>query len=203
MNESRIFLMPMMVDNSKFFQKEKFFPKIFTFLYVGRLVKHKNVEGLIKQFINNFEDKCVVLKIVGSGSEEVYLRSKYASDKILFLGNLYDINLVNEFMNASCFVFPSKFEPWGLVINEALSSGLPVISLNVVGACNDLIKSKNTGLISSDMYEFGNNMLKLYNNFPLLLKYSKEASDFMQNNWNYNFYNKCLLDAIKKVKEWA
>ena len=91
MQEDRIFLMPMVVDNLKFRQEIKIFPDTFTFLYVGRLVKHKNVENLITQFNNNFSDKSgVLLKIIGVGCEEVYLRGKYSSDKILFLGELFD-----------------------------------------------------------------------------------------------------------------
>ena len=77
MKENRIFLMPMMVDNSKFYKKEKLFPEIFTFLYVGRLVKHKNAENLIQQFNQNFSDKSAVLKIIGSGEQENYLKNKY------------------------------------------------------------------------------------------------------------------------------
>ena len=50
MKEDRIFLMPMMVDNSKFYVEKKIFPKPFTFLFVGRLVSCKNVEHLIQQF---------------------------------------------------------------------------------------------------------------------------------------------------------
>ena len=63
MQEKRIFLMPMLVDNSKFLQYKKKFPELFTFLYVGRLVEHKNVEALIKQFNKNF-NKVDLLRVV-------------------------------------------------------------------------------------------------------------------------------------------
>ena len=161
MEERRIFLMPMMVDNAKFYQKEKRFPTIFTFLYVGRLVKHKNVEGIIRQFNRFFSDKNVMLRIVGSGNEEDRLRRKYASDKVLFLGKKVDAELIKEFQNASCFLCPSLFEPWGLVVNEAMSSGLPVIVSKNVGASFDLIKDKETGFVAEDINGFGTKMLDL------------------------------------------
>ena len=202
MKENRIFLMPMMVDNSKFYKKEKLFPEIFTFLYVGRLVKHKNVENLIQQFNQNFSDKSAVLKIIGSGEQENYLKNKYNSQKVIFLGKLFNDDLIAEFKNASCFVCPSEFEPWGLVVNEALSSALPVITTKEVGANNDLINGKSTGMIASNMDEFGECMLNLYNDADLLMQFSKNASDLMRNHWNYALYDKCLQDAIKKVEQW-
>ncbi len=202
MKENRIFLMPMMVDNSKFYQEEKLFPEIFTFLYVGRLVKHKNVENLIQQFNQNFSDKSAVLKIIGCGEQENYLKNKYSSQKVIFLGKLFNDDLIAEFRNASCFVCPSEFEPWGLVVNEALSSALPVITTKEVGANNDLINGKSTGMIASNMDEFGECMLNLYNDADLLMQFSKNASDLMRNHWNYALYDKCLQDAIKKVEQW-
>tara|TARA_B100001758_G_C18416572_1_gene620398 strand:+ start:3408 stop:4463 length:1056 start_codon:yes stop_codon:yes gene_type:complete len=201
MNEERIFLMPLMVNNMRFYKDFKQFPKIFTFLYVGRLVKHKNVESLIQQFNINFIDKPAVLRIVGSGDRAEYLENKYASDKVIFTGKKFNIDLEKEFKNASCFVCPSEFEPWGLVVNEALSSSLPVIATNEVGASFDLIKDKNTGFVVNNMNDFGNRMIELYNNSALLLEYSKNACELMKNHWNYNFYHKCLIAVIEKIKE--
>jgi len=202
MGEERIFLMPMMVDNLKFYQKEKQFPELFTFLYVGRLEKHKNVEGLIKKFNEIFSDKNAMLKIVGDGEEESRLKKRYSSAKVIFLGRLFNNDLINEFQNATCFVCPSIFEPWGLVVNEALSSGLPVVTTKEVGANYDLIKGKNTGMIASNINEFGDKMLELYYNANLLVEYSNNASDLMRDFWNYDLYNKCLQDAIKRVRKW-
>ena len=80
MLEDRIFLMPMMVDNRKFYCDNKVFSQPFTFLYVGRIIKHKNVEALIQQFNTNFNNKNAVLRIVGAGVQSEYLKSKYESN---------------------------------------------------------------------------------------------------------------------------
>ena len=89
-----------------------------------------------------------------------------------------------------------------MVVNEALSSALPVITTKEVGANNDLINGKSTGMIASDMDDFGNKMLNLYNDADLLIRFSKNASDLMRNHWNYALYDQCLQEAIKKVKQW-
>ncbi len=203
MKENRIFLMPMMVDNSKFRQKKKRFPEIFTFLYVGRLVAHKNVEGLIRQFNRFFINKNAVLKIIGSGPEESYLKRNYMSNKVLFLGPLFNKDLISQFKGASCFVLPSSFEPWGLVVNEALSAGLPVIITKEVGAGYDLIRNKQSGIIASNMDSFGFSMLELYDDVDLLVDFSSNASHVMLNYWNYDLYDKCLSNVFKKVKQWS
>jgi len=202
MLEDRIFLMPMMVDNAKFYCDKKALPTPFTFLYVGRIIKHKNVEALIQQFNTNFNTKDAILRIVGSGVESDNLKIQYESNKINFAGKLFDKDLINEFHNASCFVCPSLFEPWGLVVNEALSSGLPVIATKEVGACYDLIEGKETGLIAENNTELGKKMLQLFKDENLLKKYSINASALMKEYWNYALYESCLNDAIKKVEQW-
>ena len=202
MEEERIFLMPMMVDNSKFTAEKNTFHYPFTFLFVGRLVSYKNVEHLIQQFNILFSDKDAILNIIGDGDQGKYLIDKYTSEKVIFKGKKFNQELVAEYLNASCFVCPSLFEPWGLVVNEALSSGLPVIASKEVGACFDLIKCKETGFIAEDMQEFGQMMLTLFNDAELLKRYSKNASDLMKNNWNYDLYDNCLNKAIKKVEQW-
>ena len=202
MQEERIFLMPMMVDNSKFFQAKKQFLDTFTFLYVGRLVKHKNVEELIKVFKSRFSTFNAELRIVGDGEEAGYLRDKYQSKKVKFLGKKFTEELIQAFQQASCFVCPSIFEPWGLVVNEALSAGVPVIATKEVGATLDLIDGKETGYVAANMTEFGEYMVELFNNPKKLLVFSKNGSDLMQNKWNYDFYNNCLNKSIDKVKKW-
>ena len=105
---------------------------------------------------------------------------------------------------ASCFVCPSIFEPWGLVVNEALSASLPVIATKEVGATFDLIKDKQTGFVADDMKDFGSKMLKLFNDSDLLGQYSKNASDLMQSYWNYLKFIipiKIQIDNIEFLEE--
>ena len=45
-------------------------------------------------------------------------------------------------------------------------------------------------------------MLELYNNPDLNRKLSENAVALMKNHWNYDFYNKCLSNAIYKVESW-
>ncbi|CNH13133.1 glycosyltransferase family 4 protein [Yersinia pekkanenii] len=114
---------------------------ILTYLYVGRLSKEKNLSFLVDTFNKRLEK----LIIVGSGPEAIELESK-SKNNITFLGYVNNINLNEIYKSADVFILPSKSEPWGLVIEEALTFGLPIIVSNKVGCKDDLITNGN-GLI--------------------------------------------------------
>ena len=154
---------------------------------------------MIKEFIKYFSKTQAILNIVGNGSELSSLKKKYNFRNINFFGSMFGDDLIAKYREASCFVLPSNFEPWGLVVNEALSSGLPVIISNRVGSGYDLVKDKNNGFIYSEINELGINMMNFFKDEDLLNKYSKNASNFMLNKWNYDFYNKCFNDAINQI----
>ena len=54
MKEERIFMIPMMVNNKKYYHENKIFPDKFTFLFVGRLLDTKNVDVLCERFLSSF-----------------------------------------------------------------------------------------------------------------------------------------------------
>ena len=200
MSEDRIFLLPLVVNNDQYFLDKKTFPAKFTFLYVGRLLNTKNVNVLCEKFISSFYDKNAELIIVGFGKNLNRYKKKYKHNKIKFLGAIYGQELISIYQNASVFVFPSNWEQWGLVINEALSSGLPVISHKNVGAVDDLILNKNTGFIISNWDDLEEKMILLYNDRELCENLSHSALMLMKNYWNYNLYKENLLNVIEKVK---
>ena len=201
MKEDRIFLMPMMVDNSKFYVEKKNFSKPFIFLFVGRLLDTKNVDKLCQQFISLFSNKKAKIIIVGDGVNLEKYKKIYSNKNIIFTGSVFSKELIDIYKNASVFVFPSTLDAWGLVVNEALSAGLPVITRKEVGACSDLIDGKKTGFIAKDMQDFGQMMLTLFDDSELLKNYSKNASELMKNNWNYNLYEQSMLIFINKLSK--
>lgn len=112
------------------------------YLYVGRLVDVKNVELLIDVFNSNGQS----LTIVGDGLLADTLKSK-AKSNIKFRGFIANELLENLYQEHDVFILPSKYEPWGLVVEEALYWGLPVIVSDRVGSSIDMVKDLGTGLI--------------------------------------------------------
>ena len=85
------------------------------------------------------------LDIIGFGPLEEELKS-IANKNITFLGAVNNKDLAKYYQNADVFILPSKSEVWGLVVEEALNNGTPVIVSDKVGCYYDLVTA-STGLV--------------------------------------------------------
>lgn len=112
------------------------------YIYTGRLIKKKNVDLLIEAFNENGKP----LTIIGNGCNENEFRRK-AKSNIIFLGFIENDKLQDIYANHDCFILPSYSEAWGLVVEEALYNGLPVIVSNMVGCNIDMVKNYDSGII--------------------------------------------------------
>jgi glycosyltransferase involved in cell wall biosynthesis len=116
------------------------------FLYVGRLSSVKNLETLIKVF-NDLPNHH--LTIIGDGEEKEYLQSM-ANQNISFKPPIENIKLQIEFLNHDIFILPSISETWGLVVEEALYFGLPVMVSKNCGSM-EIVKSGVNGYVFEPM----------------------------------------------------
>ncbi len=199
---SHISLMPMMVDNDKYknenYQNKSF--DTFNFLYVGRLVEQKNVRMLISAFekiSNNYS--FAKLLIVGEGSlSEDIKQENINNTNITFLGAKFNNDLIEVYKIGHVLILPSSYEPWGLVVNEALSAGLPVIVSDKVGAAFDLVELPETGFVfnSEKPQELIDAMESMISNNNLYKDYAIKGYLHMKNNWNFSLYNQCLDDLF-------
>ncbi|MHA4984948.1 glycosyltransferase [Cetobacterium somerae] len=113
------------------------------FLYVGRLSPEKNIEQIIDIFNERMD---LELNIVGYGPLKNKLQ-KAAKDNIHFLGKIDNEKLSEIYQKNDVFILPSKSEPWGLVVEEALYNGLPVILSDKVGCHTEVIENEKHGYI--------------------------------------------------------
>ena len=113
------------------------------FLYVGRLASEKNLNFLIKLF-NALPE--YTLNIVGFGNQEEELKA-IAAENIKFLGAVPNAELSEIYKKNDVFILFSKSEPWGLVIEEAMNNGLPVIVSDHVGCAEAIVKNGENGFI--------------------------------------------------------
>jgi glycosyltransferase involved in cell wall biosynthesis len=119
-------------------------------LYVGQLIERKNVKTLIKAYSKLKDELDVALLIVGDGPQKNELKNLCIEDNIndvFFVGFKQREELPQYYVMSDLFVLPSTQEVWGLVLNEAMASGLPVITTNKVGASVDLIKNGENGYV--------------------------------------------------------
>lgn len=142
------------------------------YLYVGRLAPEKNLDRLIEAFAAVVVgDPAATLTLVGAGPEEARLKrlvaDKGLDQSVAFSGGLGPAALSDQYYKATCLVLPSLSEPWGLVVNEALSHGCPVLVSDRCG-CAPELAGPGTGLVFDplDVAELARKMKRM----PLLFQ---------------------------------
>jgi glycosyltransferase involved in cell wall biosynthesis len=120
----------------------------FVFIHVGRLAAEKNVHVVLDAFRQAREllpRGSVHLLVAGSGPAELDLRRR-APESVTFLGNLdRQHRLPDMYASADAFVFASLTETLGLVVLEAMASGLPVVAV-AAGGVVDHLRDEENGL---------------------------------------------------------
>jgi glycosyltransferase involved in cell wall biosynthesis len=118
------------------------------FLASGRFVARKNFGQLLAAYAAYREhtDRPWRLILLGDGPLRPELERLAAStDGVTFAGFRQIEELPAYYGLAGAFVHPSRTEPWGLVVNEAMAAGLPIISSTEVGATYDLVREGENG----------------------------------------------------------
>lgn len=114
-------------------------------LYSGRLLDFKNVASIVKA-LSFTERKGLVFLITGGGDQEKEIRvlAEKFGVRLIVTGFLTDQQeLFKHYLAADVFVLPSFVEPWGLVVNEAMLAGLPVVISENCGSSLDLVTPDN------------------------------------------------------------
>ena len=150
------------------------------YLFVGRLIEAKEVEMLVNVFNRNG----LPLTIVGDGRLKDRLH-KLAKENISFTGFIQNEELGTVYSEHDIFILPSKYEPWGLVVEEALYRGLPVIVSDRVGSGVDMVKNLNTGEIfrTGDMDDLQSAIEQVSGNYSLYRK-AVDSIDWEQRDKN-------------------
>lgn len=113
------------------------------FLFVGRLVRRKNVDLIIRA-ARQLNDDRIAVAIAGSGDEKLALEGLADGDpRIVFAGAIPPDEAPLYYAISDVLVLPATQEPWGLVINEAMASGLAIIAHRHCGAALDLVAPDN------------------------------------------------------------
>ncbi|WP_420992717.1 glycosyltransferase family 4 protein [Cupriavidus sp. 30B13] len=114
------------------------------FLYVGRVAVEKNVEAFLALDLPGSK------WVVGDGPALASLRARYPG--VSYLGVLSQPELAKVYASADVFVFPSRTDTFGLVLLEALASGLPVAAYPVTGPI-DVLGESRAGVMHEDLRE--------------------------------------------------
>lgn len=162
------FLMPYAVDNGYFARKAaeaaatrqdlraqlQLEPNRPVILFASKLQTRKHCDHLVSayaEFVRGADTSSApALVIVGDGEERPNLEAQVQSlglTGVRFAGFQNQSALPRYFDLADVFVLPSRYEPWGLIVNEAMAAGCAVIASDDVGSSVDLISSGQEGVV--------------------------------------------------------
>jgi len=113
-------------------------------LYLGYLRPEKNIESLIRVFSEIQTDSCLL--IAGTGPLREYLKKRYGNKRVIFCGYVEEEEKPFLYRESDALILPTLRDSWGLVVNEALYYGTPVIVTTAAGAAMIIDKGK-TGFV--------------------------------------------------------
>ena len=150
--------------------------ELIEYLYVGRLIKRKHVDSILKALSQVYSRKNFFLRIIGTGDCEAELkalaRQLQIEDRVVFYG-LQPRHVVREYMRkAQCFTMVSSNEVFGLVYLEAMSQGCIVVASKGEGFDGIIVDGKNGFLCEQGNSDQLAKILRRINSLP---KDGKEA----------------------------
>ncbi|HDR8171678.1 TPA: glycosyltransferase family 4 protein [Bacillus thuringiensis] len=171
-------------------------------IYSGRLIDIKNVERVIEA-IAKIRNENIVFLIVGGGILENYLkkRARDLNVNIIITGFLADQEEVfKHYFVGDAMILPSIVEPWGLVINEGLVAGMPVIVSKYCGCANDLVVNKKNGyLVNPFNVDQISNCIEKIMYKDDRVEYSRKSKE-IASEWTFENSRKSLEKILKHFK---
>ncbi len=155
--DSKIFDVPYTVDNDRFIAAARLtaderreirarfglrddLPVV---LYASKFMPRKHPDDVVEAVARlQREGVRVSLLLVGTGEMEAELRARVAAlglENVVFGGFVNQAELPRVYAASDVFVLPSENEPWGLIVNEVMCAGLPVVVADEVGCVPDLV----------------------------------------------------------------
>jgi glycosyltransferase involved in cell wall biosynthesis len=215
--ERCIFTAPNAVDNDLFMRqaetarqnadrsrRELGLPRRY-FLFAGRLVREKGVFDLLSAYANLDPNlrAAVALVFAGEGSERQRLEEQarlVSPGQVLFAGFVHRDQLASYYALADMFILPSHTEPWGLVVNEAMACGLPVIVSQAAGCAADLVRDGWNGktIPPGNVRKLGEAMQCLGNDPGLCRQMGLRSSEHIL-EYSPRFWSSAVTSAVEQV----
>jgi glycosyltransferase involved in cell wall biosynthesis len=172
---------------------------------IARLVPIKNIDNLLRawQLIER-QNTGYRLVIVGNGPQEAYLKQlsvDLSIKTVEFIDAVDNKALPAYFKRSDAFILPSLSETWGLVVNEAMAAGLPVLLSGRINAAHDLLQEgiNGFGFDPVDVNAIYNAILKYINMDSPLKEKMGNASLKLVDAFSFERMGKQLADELTKL----
>jgi glycosyltransferase involved in cell wall biosynthesis len=172
-------------------------------LAVGKLTELKHPEALLHVAAGSGPAAPIHVVFAGSGPREPWLKTecqRRGLTNVSFLGFVNQSGLPEVYAVADIFVLASEGETWGLVVNEAMAAGLPVVVSDNVGAVADLVTPGETGYVfrSGDWGELRAHVARLAAD-PVLRRAQGEAARERSRRYTYDAAARGVVEALSAL----
>jgi len=133
-------------NDFSFNRPDKKYNTRYKLLFVGRLIEDKNIINFLQAFDEVSKTTDISLTIVGKGPLKSQVTGMI-NPNIIYFEKFNNSEMNDVYRNHDILILPSFKEPWGLVVEEALSSKMPVIVSQFVGCLNSIVFDKINGIV--------------------------------------------------------
>ncbi|MGJ5627863.1 glycosyltransferase family 4 protein [Nostoc sp. CALU 1950] len=212
--EENIILTPFAVDNDwwtfqarqvdvKEVRQQWHIPESATvILFCAKLQPWKRPQDILRAFaLANVPNSYLLFAGEGSLKNELELESESLriKDRVKFLGFVNQSNLPSIYRSASLFILPSDYEPFGVVVNEAMLCGCPVVVSDRVGSRYDLVQHGKSGFIypCGDVEALAKILQEILPDHNFLQKMGTAATHLME-SWSPQKNIEAIVKALDK-----
>jgi glycosyltransferase involved in cell wall biosynthesis len=209
-DKKKIFSVPYTVDNDFFLKKKKTKKNKKTiFLYAGKFTFSKAADLLLNVIkkLNKNDDFYQKTKFILLGDGEIKDKlQKFAKknelNNVKFLSFQKPKSLVKFYHKSDVFILPSRYETWGLTINESMAAGNAVLASEECGASYDLVKNNINGYTfkNYDEDDLSKKLFLIFNKRNKINKFKKNSLKIIS-NWSFQQSYDGLKTAINFVKK--
>ena len=188
--------------NNDIYTPIAFEQKSFDFVFSARFIDIKNpyfAMEVAQQVAKRLGRKTRLL-MLGSGELDADLRrdaAKVAPDvDVVFAGFVKQAELPAHYASAKLMLFPSKFDPWGVVANESMAAGAPVLVTPMAGVAHDLVLDNVNGyVLELDLDKWVEAAARLLQDRALYERFSKHGLAHVR-NYSYDAAAQGIHDAV-------
>ncbi len=161
-------------------------------LFMGRLVYEKGVQHLISampKILNGYHDSKLIICGKGGMLDELkaQVNSMGIGNKVYFAGYMHGKDVQRMYKVADIAVFPSTYEPFGIVALEAMLSENPIV-VSDVGGLNEIVQHRENGMKSyaGNPNSIADSILELLYDHKLCADITKKAKNKVRNEYNWS-----------------
>ena len=202
-SSNKLFKSCLAIDNEKF--KELDVKKDYDLMFCGQFIERKQPMFFCEIAKMVFASKPdLKLLLLGNGPLKADCLKYLSENNINFTdaGFVQPADLPSFYKRARLFLFPTLQDPWGLVVNEALAAGVPVLASSVAGSADELVKDNFNGFIldNLDKSRWVEKINIVFEDVYIEKKMSLNATNSVKNH-TFSSAAKGIYNAIKFVKD--